>query len=159
MSFLRFFFHKCNILLHLDVVFNIFLLTVAFFSLQSHLYFSRVLLKIHKTFSYNLSCYLNYACFLCDQTPKLFTLNTHKEYVHLFFLLKISLDYLHTHFIWLHTLIKFQYIILFGWHYNSTKVFIFTYFFMILKFVFYSKRMMTIQTIKITFTLWSYPME
>ena len=70
------FFCKCNILLHFDVILVLFLLTIAFFfSFQSQLYCSRVLLKIHKTFSDNLLHDINYGCFLYDQIPKLLTKN------------------------------------------------------------------------------------
>ena len=62
-TFSRIFFHKCNILLHLDMILVIFLLTVVFFSFQSQLYFSPVLLKINKIFLYNLPQDIKYACF------------------------------------------------------------------------------------------------
>ena len=43
------------------------------FSFQNKLYifcaFSKIHLKIHKTFSYNLFCDINYVYFLCDQMP------------------------------------------------------------------------------------------
>ena len=71
------FFCKCNILLHFDVILVLFLLTIAFFfSFQSQSYCSRVLLKIHKTFSDNLLRDINYGCFLYDQMPKLLNILT-----------------------------------------------------------------------------------
>ena len=65
--------------------FTSFLLTVTFFSFQNQLYFLRVLLKKHKTFSYNLFHIIKYVYLLFDQTPKLLALNIHKEYIHLFY--------------------------------------------------------------------------
>ena len=95
--FLRFFFHKYNILLRLDVILILLLLTVAFFLFKINYIFLRVLLKKYKTFSYNLFHDIKCACFPYDEIPKLLTLNIHKEYVHLFLLLNIFLDYLHIH--------------------------------------------------------------
>ena len=43
-------FHKCNILLHLNVILIFLLLMVTFFSFQNQLYFYCVLLKIPKNF-------------------------------------------------------------------------------------------------------------
>ena len=75
-NFFRIFFSKCNILLHLDMVLILLLLTVTFFSFQNQLHFLRVFLKKYKTFSYNLLHNIKYVCFLCDQIPKLLTLNS-----------------------------------------------------------------------------------
>ena len=47
-------------------------------------------------------------------------------------------------------LIKLQYLSVFGSHYNTAKIFIFIYHFMSFKFVFCTKRMNTMQTIKNT---------
>ena len=95
--FLWFFFYKCNILLHLDVILILVLLTIKFFSFQNQLHFLRVLLKIHKRFSYNLFCNIKYVCFLCHQMLKFLTLNICKEYVHIFLLLKNFSDCFHIH--------------------------------------------------------------
>ena len=93
-------FYSVNItFLHLRVVLILFLLTVTFFSFQNQLYFLRVLLKILKTFSCNLFCDIKYVCLLCDQIPKLLTLNNRMEYVHLFLLFKNYLDYFRIHLI------------------------------------------------------------
>ena len=53
-------------------------------------------------------------------------------------------------------LIKLQCLNFFSRHYNNTKISIFTYFFMRFKFVFCSKRMKTIQTVRIPNILWRY---
>ena len=53
-------------------------------------------------------------------------------------------------------LIKLQYLNFFSRHYNNTKISIFTYFFMRFKFVFCSKRMKKIQTVRIPNILWRY---
>ena len=95
--FLRFFFHKYNILLPLDVISILLLLTVTFFSFQNHLYFLCVLLKKYKSFSCNLFHDIKYVCFLCDQMSTLLTLNIHNKYALQFFLLKKCLDYLLIH--------------------------------------------------------------
>ena len=87
--FLSFFFCKYNILLRLDVILVLLLLTVAFFSFQNRLYFSRTLLKIRKTFSHNLFLNIKYVCFLYNQMSKLLALNIRIEYVHLFLFLKM----------------------------------------------------------------------
>ena len=55
--------------LHLCVILIIFLLTVAFFSFQNQLFFLQVLLKNHKTFSYNIFHDIKYAYFLYDEIP------------------------------------------------------------------------------------------
>ena len=85
------------ILLHLDVILVLLLLSVTFCSFLHQLYFSCVLLKIHKTFSYSLFHDLKYVFFLCDKIPKLLTLNIHKEYAPENLLLKNFLEYLHIH--------------------------------------------------------------
>ena len=46
--------HKCNIVLHLDVILVLLLLILTFSSFQNQLFFSGFPFKIHKTFSYNL---------------------------------------------------------------------------------------------------------
>ena len=89
-------------------------------------------------FSYNLPCNINYVCFLYYKTPKLSTFNIHKEYAHLFLLLKNFLNCLHIH----HNLIKFWYVILVWWNYkNPQKSFFFSYFLMRFKFIFSSTTM------------------
>ena len=95
--FLRTFSHKYNIFLDLDVVLIICLLVVIFFSFQNQLYFLRVLLKNYKTFAYNLFNDIKYFCFLYHLILKLLLLNIHKEYAHLFLLLKVFLDCLNIH--------------------------------------------------------------
>ena len=40
--------------MHLDVILDLLLLTIIFFSFQNQLYFLRAPLKIHKSFSYNI---------------------------------------------------------------------------------------------------------
>ena len=99
--FLRFFFHNCNILLNLDVILVLLLLVVIFFSFRGQFYFLHVLLKIRKTFSYSIFHEIKYVCFLCDQMPKILTLNIYRKYAHLFLLLKNFLDYLHIHLFFL----------------------------------------------------------
>ena len=47
-------------------------------------WFLDVLLKFHKTFTYSLFHDIKYVFLLCDQIPKLLTLNIHNEYGHLF---------------------------------------------------------------------------
>ena len=85
-------------LLRIDMILILLLLTITCFSFQNQLYIVlRVLLKNHKTFSYSLFHDIKYACFLYDKIAKFLTLNIHKEYSHLFWLLKIFLDYLHIH--------------------------------------------------------------
>ena len=69
--FLGILFHKYNILFHLCAILILFLLTVIFFSFQNQLYFVHVILKNHKTFSYNLFRNIKYACFLHDQISKI----------------------------------------------------------------------------------------
>ena len=78
------------------------------------LYSSRALLKIYKTFSYNLSHHIKYACFQYYQMPKSLILNTHKEYPHLFLINFV--DYLNTH-------------LFFNWrfHVNINNVWYFTW--------------------------------
>ena len=69
---LRFLFHKCNNISHLDVILVVSLLTVTFFSFQNQLY------SLHNLLLYSLH-------------------NIRKEYTHLFLLIKNFLDCLHTH--------------------------------------------------------------
>ena len=76
---------------------------------------------------------------------KLFTLNIHKEYAQLVLLLKSFLDICTS--IFAHWLNSFIYWL--KWHDDFTEIFIFTYFFMRRKDFFFSKRMKTIQTLKI----------
>ena len=118
-----------------------------FFSFQSQLYFSRVHLKIHKTFSYNHPQII--CLFSVWGSSQIVNIEYPQWIWSLISLMKIFMDCLHIHpffnrrfndsinnvrrFIWLHILIKFQCIIIFKWHYDSTKIFIFTYFFMRLK--------------------------
>ena len=64
--------------------FYLFFVNGSIFSFQSQSYILRVLLKIHKTFSYNLPHDIKYACFPYDQMTKLLTLNIRKQYAHLF---------------------------------------------------------------------------
>ena len=104
--FLKFFFHKCNIVLHLDVILILLLLTVTSLSFQNQLYFQRALIEAQNFFIQSFPRY-KYVCFLCDQMPKLLTLNIRKEYAHLFLLLKIFLDYLYIN-IFLQLKIKYQ---------------------------------------------------
>ena len=82
---------------HFACDFSSFFVKGNIFSFHNQLYFLRVLLKIHKAFSYNLFRDIRYVCFLCDQVPKLLAFNKCKEYAHLFLLLKNFLDYLHIH--------------------------------------------------------------
>ena len=59
---------------------------LAFFQLIYYrLFFLRVLLKIHKTFSSNLFHNIKYVCLLCDQILKLLTLNIDYLHINLFF--------------------------------------------------------------------------
>ena len=76
--------NEYNVLSHFDVILVLLFLTVAFFSFQNQLYFLRVLLSIHRAFSYNIFHDIDYVCFLRDKMPKLLTLNIHKEYAYLF---------------------------------------------------------------------------
>ena len=71
-------------LLHLDVTLVLLLLTITFFSFQNQLYLLRALLKILKTFKYNLFYDIKYVCFLYDQMNKFLPLNIRKVYAHLF---------------------------------------------------------------------------
>ena len=70
-TFLTFFFHKYNTFLHLDVHVILFFANDNIFSFQNWLYLLRDLLKKYKTFSYNLFHNIKYACFLCDEIPKI----------------------------------------------------------------------------------------
>ena len=79
--FLRFFFHKCDILLPLDMILVLPSLMVTFF-FQNQLYFFACSLKEVQSFFTQLFP-------LFDQTPKLLTLNIHREYAHLFLMLNI----------------------------------------------------------------------
>ena len=88
------FFSKYNLILRLDIILFFILLVVTFFSFQNQLYFLRVLLKQHKTFSYNLSHDIKYACLLYDQIPNMLTFNFRKEYP---LLPSLFLDYFHIH--------------------------------------------------------------
>ena len=94
--FYEFFFYRCNILVYFDVILVFFLLTLTNF-FQNQLCFLHDLLKIHKTFSCNFFRDTNYVYFLYDQMPKLLTLNIRKEYIFLFLLLKIFLDYFYSY--------------------------------------------------------------
>ena len=64
-----------------------------FFPFQINYIFLRVLLNLHKKFSYIIFCDIKYVCFLCDQIPKLLILNNHKECAHLFLLVKNFLNF------------------------------------------------------------------
>ena len=88
-SFLGTFFHKCNIILHHNVILALFLLTVALFSFQSRLHFLKVFsYKFTKRFK-TVFPNIKYACSPYGQMPKLLTFNIRKEYVYLFLLLRI----------------------------------------------------------------------
>ena len=113
--------------------------------MKNQLYFWRVLFKRYKFFSYNLFHSIKYVCVLCDWSC---VLNIHKESDQLVLLLKHFLDICTS--IFAHWLNSFIYWL--KWHYDFTEIFIFTYFFMRHKFFFFSKRMKTIQTLKIILT-------
>ena len=161
----RFFFRKCNNFLHLGVVLTLLLLSVTYFSFQSQLNFSCVLLKIYKLFSYFVAHDINYHFFQCDLIQKLLALN-----IHLFLLLNNFLDYFHIHLLtW-----RFPLSMNIIWHfirlnilakslswcnYSSITVFIFTYFFMWFRLIFCFKTMKKIQAIKVTIMLFLLVMQ
>ena len=89
----RFFFCKYNILLHLDMIFVLFLLTAVFFFFSKSVIYLVCFLKKSQNFFINLFHDIKYVCFLYDQIPKLLALNIYKEYAYIFSLLKIFLIY------------------------------------------------------------------
>ena len=117
-------FREYNILFHLHVILLLHLLTVSFFPFQKQLYFWRVFLKKHKTFSYDLFHDIKYVYFLYDQIPQIVDMECPqgiclpifvvKEFSGLFARpsiffnqrLKVSVNNI-WHFIWFHILIKF----------------------------------------------------
>ena len=128
-TFNEFFFNilflQCNNFLHLDVILALLLVTILFFSFHS----------------YSLLCNIK-SFFLYDQIPNYWDEISSRNmltyfccwrifrivYASIYFFnqrFNVSVNNVQ-YFIWPHILIKFQRIILFEWHYNSTKIFILT---------------------------------
>ena len=143
---MKIFFWKCHILLHLDVILVLFLVN------NNILFFSNLIIfvacsfkELHKFFiqsspGYKLCLFsalskvhivdivysqgISSLVFVVEYFSGLFG---HLSIFEQRF--KVNMNNV-WHFIWLHTLIKRYYIILFKWHYNSTKIAIFTYLFL-----------------------------
>ena len=135
---MKIFFWKCHILLHLDVILVLFLVN------NNILFFSNLIIfvacsfrELHKFFiqsspGYKL-CLFSYFVYSQGISSLVFVVEYFSGlFRHLSIFeqrFKVNMNNV-WHFIWLHTLIKRYYIILFKWHYNSTKIAIFTYFFL-----------------------------
>ena len=121
------------------------MLTVTVFPFQNRLHFLRVVLKDYKSLSDIHFRDIKCVCFLYDQWPCCWHWMTPTNVLSYFccqiiFWIIITFVYffnqsLHIsrnnvcHFVRLYILINFLFIIFFWWHYNFTKDFIFTYFF------------------------------
>ena len=143
----KIFFHKYKTRLHLDVILILVFLTVTFCSFQNQLYFLRVLWKKYKTFSYNLPTISSMSFFYVVKSPNfwhwIFTRNMLSNFC-----------------CWRILRINRTYIYFFNWRFNlsinNVWHFIWLHILFNLKFIFSSKRIKTIQAIKISMMFWCY---